>query len=176
MLEGALSILAASVVGVEVEAEFTPIYTGQPLFAEVDAFLRGLGFQLFDLRPCYWKRAAGRTVGGPHGQIVWADALYLKSLTTLAGTTARTDPASRKSKWLRAISTCLLYGYYDYAIEVAAKAEDIFTADERATIDGRLRAREGQDGSLPRFPGGAVLRPSPGESGDSLAPRRKAGR
>ena len=37
VLEGAASALAAGVVGVEVEVEFAPIYTGQPLFADVDA-------------------------------------------------------------------------------------------------------------------------------------------
>ena len=69
VLEGAASALASTVTGVEVEVEFTPIYQGQPLFADVDAFLRERGYLLFDLRPCYWKRAAGRAIGGPRGQI-----------------------------------------------------------------------------------------------------------
>ena len=73
ILEGAAGALASTVVGVEVEVEFAPIYTDQPLFADVDAFLRPLGFHLFDLRPCYWKRAAGRELGGPRGQVIWAE-------------------------------------------------------------------------------------------------------
>jgi FkbM family methyltransferase len=88
VLQGGAGILEASVLGAEVEVEFTPIYSEQPLFADVDGLLRGLGFLLFDLRPCYWKRAAGRSIGGPRGQIIWADALYLKSIPALTAAIA----------------------------------------------------------------------------------------
>jgi FkbM family methyltransferase len=73
VLQGAREALAGPGIGVEVEVEFTPIYKGQPLFAEVDTFMRGLGYLLFDLKPCYWKRAAGWKAGGSYGQIIWAD-------------------------------------------------------------------------------------------------------
>src|SRR5262245_35004869 len=89
VLQGARAALAASGLGVEVEAEFTAIYKDQPVFADVDGFMRSLGYQLFDLRPCYWKRAAGRDIGGPRGQIIWTDALYFKSLPALADTIER---------------------------------------------------------------------------------------
>jgi hypothetical protein len=141
---------------VEVEVEFTPIYTGQPLFAEVDSFLRGLGYLLFDLRPCYWKRAAGRAIGGPHGQIIWADALYLKSLPALHAAVAQLNPALRKSKWLRAISISLLYGYYDYALEIA-RAGDLLEPDEREAIERRLNPTGERSGPLPGFPGKRYL-------------------
>lgn len=44
-----------SVVGIEVEVEFAPMYAGQPLFPEVDSFLRGKGFELHDLNRFYWR-------------------------------------------------------------------------------------------------------------------------
>jgi FkbM family methyltransferase len=37
------------VVGLEVEVEFNPLYRGQPLFGEVDRFLRARGFELYRL-------------------------------------------------------------------------------------------------------------------------------
>ena len=40
VLQGARQSLVASAIGVEVEAEFTPIYKQQPVFADVDAYLR----------------------------------------------------------------------------------------------------------------------------------------
>jgi FkbM family methyltransferase len=153
VLEGAARALASSVLGVEVEVEFTPIYTGQPLFAEVDAFLRERGYLLFDLRPCYWKRAVGRGVGGPRGQIIWADALYLKSVTALRATVARLDPERRQSKLLRALSIALLYGYGDYALQMTGDLGDLWTAGEGAAIEQQLRAHADPHGSLPKFPG-----------------------
>lgn len=153
VLEGAVQALASSVAGVEVEVEFTPIYKEQPLFADVDAYMRRLGYFLFDLRPCYWKRAAGRDVGGAYGQIIWADALYLKSVTALQLTIATLPADARKSKWLRAISVALLYGYYDYAIEIVRGSDAAFSAEERTLIERRLREAGTQRGPVPPFPG-----------------------
>jgi FkbM family methyltransferase len=152
VLQGGASILEASVLGAEVEVEFTPIYSEQPLFADVDALLRRLGFLLFDLRPCYWKRAAGRSIGGPRGQIIWADALYLKSIPALTAAIARLDPAVRKIKWLKAVSIALLYGYFDYALEIA-HASDSLDAEERSIIERRLHEAGTRQAALPRFPG-----------------------
>lgn len=153
VLQGAKDALAGPGVGVEVEVEFTPIYKGQPLFADVDAFMRGLGYLLFDLKPCYWKRAAGWTAGGSYGQIVWADALYLKSVPALNRSLAALPADIRRSKVLRAISVALLYGYFDYAIEIAATAGSELGTDERAAIERRLRERGEDHGPLPLFPG-----------------------
>jgi len=50
-----------NVVGIEVEVEFSELYEKQPLFNDVDNFIRDKGFELFDLRRGYWIRkvAAG---------------------------------------------------------------------------------------------------------------------
>ena len=153
VLQGSADALTSSGLGVEVEVEFTPIYKRQPLFAEVDTFMRGLGYLLFDLKPCYWKRAGGWKAGGPYGQIIWADALYLKGVPALQSTLARVSPDTRKSKVLRAISVALLYGYFDYALEIAARSGDALAPDERALIERRIRERGEGHGPLPLFPG-----------------------
>jgi FkbM family methyltransferase len=153
VLQGARHLLATAVSGVEVEVEFTPIYRGQPLFADVDRFLRDLGFALFDLRPCYWKRAAGRTLGGPRGQIIWADALYLKGLGALETSLASLDAAARKAKLLKAIAVALLYGYCDYALEITRHATTVLTNDERASIERELRTAGARDFDRTDFPG-----------------------
>jgi FkbM family methyltransferase len=152
VLQGAERLLASSVLGVEVEVEFTPIYRDQPLFADVDAYLRRLGFHLFDLRPVYWKRAAGRNIGGPRGQIVWADALYLKTVPALAAAIAPMAPERRKAKVLKAISIALLYGYFDYALELAATAGDALSGEERDRIERQVR-KGGAASGTPEFPG-----------------------
>ena len=153
VIEGAAHALATSGIGVEVEVEFAPLYTGQPLFADVDTTLRSLGYSLFDLRPCYWKRSAGRTLGGPNGQIVWADALYLKNVVELKRSLEPLDPEARKSKVLRAMSVSLIYGYWDYAMEIALETEQYFDPDERALIIEGLRRGGSAGRTTWRFPG-----------------------
>jgi len=49
ILEGAEKTLQKNVFGIEVEVEFIDIYEGQPLFGDVDNFLRKRGFELFDI-------------------------------------------------------------------------------------------------------------------------------
>lgn len=139
VLEGASRALARSVIGVEVEVEFAPIYKNQPLFADVDALLRPMGYELFDLRPCYWKRADGRGLGGPYGQIIWADALYLKSLPALRQMVEPLDASRRSSKMLRALSVALLYGYVDYALQIVHDTSVVWTSEERAVLESSLR-------------------------------------
>ncbi len=157
VLEGGARALAASAVGAEVEVEFASVYKGQPLFADVDRFMRGLGYLLFDVRPCYWKRAAGRALGGSYGQIIWADALYLKSVPALRASLAGMAPDVRQSKVLRAIAVALLYGYYDFALEIATLNGELLPADQRATLEQRLRQLGGRNDALPAFPGRRTL-------------------
>ncbi|WP_207459125.1 FkbM family methyltransferase [Azospirillum sp. SYSU D00513] len=50
------------------EVMFSPSYEGQDLFADVDAYLRGSGFRLFNLYDLY---------SHPDGQLLQGDALYV---------------------------------------------------------------------------------------------------
>lgn len=152
VLQGAARALESLAVGIEVEVEFTPIYQGQPLFADVDRYASSLGYQLFDVRPCYWKRAAGRGIGGPRGQIIWADALYLKGVPALRRTLAALEPDRRTAKLLKAISVAVLYGYYDYALEILHECGEDLADSDRALIARRL-GTAGASGVFHRLPG-----------------------
>lgn len=95
VLKGAEHTLE-SVELIEVEVEFNEMYQGQPLFADVDSFLRRRGFELWRLGPIvhyaspamadvptarmetfFTDRLASATDGA--GQLFWAQAYYLKS-------------------------------------------------------------------------------------------------
>jgi len=68
---------------IEVEVEMVEIYQGQPLFGEVDLFLRDEGFLLVDLRPYRWRRADVPFLApAAGGEITFADALYLRDPAT----------------------------------------------------------------------------------------------
>lgn len=66
---------------IQVEVSFLERSKGQPLFAEVDAFLRSKGFQFHDFvgfeRGPF--KALGQEISAPQGrQVLWSDAYYVK--------------------------------------------------------------------------------------------------
>jgi FkbM family methyltransferase len=153
VLEGASEALRACVIGVEVEVGFSEFYIDQPLFGDVDRFMRNAGFSLFDIRPCYWKRAIGQAEGGPRGQLIWGDALYFKSPAGLAETARAFEGTRRTATVLKAISVALLYGYADYALELTHDHTLPLEPDERARIDRHVRGAAARRNSMPEFPG-----------------------
>lgn len=83
VLAGAPNLLEKALV-VHTEVEFVPLYSGQPLFAEMDMALRQHGYSLFSLgnlesrayRPFAEEQAAFQKTR----QVLWTDAVYVKSL------------------------------------------------------------------------------------------------
>lgn len=81
VFRGGVNILK-DVLVIQTEVEFLPLYKEQPLFAEVDAFLRGQGFQFHRM-----SSQSGRTfkplvvnndLDAAMSQILWADAIYVR--------------------------------------------------------------------------------------------------
>ncbi len=87
-------------LGLEVEVEFNPIYEGQPLFSDVDRFLRERGFVLWRLNHlCHYAEQPSGIVPGEDdpvyggyrvshktgvGRLYWADAVYFKDYAQFA--------------------------------------------------------------------------------------------
>ena len=72
ILQGATRVLE-NVVMIESEVEFNPLYVGQPLFGDLDAYLRTRGFVLLGLRRSAWRRSNALALGGTivHGDALW---------------------------------------------------------------------------------------------------------
>lgn len=153
ILRGARDVLGRSIIGLEVEVEFAPIYSGQPLFGDVDGYLRECGFDLFDLRPCYWKRARGAALGGPYGQMIWADALYLRRSEDLPALAGRLQGDSATAKMLKAITIALNFGYCDLAVEWTRAGSGTLNADQRLAAEQSIHAHSQGVRRLPSFPG-----------------------
>lgn len=119
ILTGGEEILTRT-FAVEVEVEFIPIYAGQPLFSDVDSFLRNAGFSLFDLRRHWWKRDVDADILS-RGQMVFADALFLRDfvsapLAEFASFFANSIDANAKRE--RCVALASLLGYSDYAAQL----------------------------------------------------------
>ena len=87
VLENGVNVLNTAVL-VQVEVEFVELYKGQPLFSDVDSFLRSRGFQFH----CFDGGVAGRPFkplmidndpNKPFNQALWADAYYVKDWMNL---------------------------------------------------------------------------------------------
>jgi FkbM family methyltransferase len=154
ILQGGEKTISNSVFGIEVEVEFASMYQGQPLFADVDNYLRSIGYQLFDLRPCYWKRSIGKDYGGPKGQIIFADALYFRDYKSFHKISDKiSDMVEKKSKILRSLSLCVLYGYLDYALELVGSTYGVFSDDEYNLIKVALTSEIPISNKIPYFRG-----------------------
>jgi hypothetical protein len=95
ILQGGIRSLCA-VRALEVEVEFNPIYRGQPVFADVDSFLRREGFVLWRLsNQVHYSRGGAPALLSENdsvfyddrqrvtheaygGQLYWANAFYVK--------------------------------------------------------------------------------------------------
>jgi FkbM family methyltransferase len=110
ILKGADRFLATSVVGLQIEMEFSPFYEGQPLFGAVDEYLRSFGFMLFDLSRNRYRRAAMARDLITRGQLLWGDAIYLRDYRSLTGNGA-------KERALKLSVIAGLLGVHDYALE-----------------------------------------------------------
>jgi FkbM family methyltransferase len=154
ILEGATSILAESVFGLEVEVEFAELYQEQPLFSHVDLFVRKFGFDLINLRTVSWKRTAGASVGNAKGQLMFADALYFRQPLQMIENLKNLDRRFARGKLLRAISICQIYGFFDYGLELLDLAAlNLFESSEIIELQTHLRAEAPRTGRLPNFPG-----------------------
>ncbi len=80
VLRGATRLLEQQVLALEVEVNFIELYQGQPLFSDVDAYLRQREFTLFDIgQRWYAKRREVPLSSRQHiGQLIWTDGFYFR--------------------------------------------------------------------------------------------------
>ncbi len=154
ILQGAERTIKEQVLGVEVEVEFNELYQNQPLFRDVDNFVRKQGFELFDIQTAHWKRTVGKNYHKKRGQLVFGNALYLrKSEDILKIIDSMPEIRAKKAKVLKAIAVSSLYGYFDYAKEVLGVVADIFDKAELDAIEKFIAGSVRWENFLPNFKG-----------------------
>ncbi len=111
ILKGAETFLKNTVLGLRVEVEFSPIYKNQPLFSDVDSFVRSCGFVLFDLSRHRYRRGAAPRQLPTIGQLVYGHAYYMKDYRLISGPDAW-------QQILKLIMVADYFGAWDYAYEM----------------------------------------------------------
>ena len=128
ILKGARKALFNDVFSLEIEVEFAELYENQPLSGDIDKYLSDYGFQLMDYgNLTYMKGKNSIGIAGNKGQLIAADALYFKSLDFVKSNIQKIN----FDKFINMILICIVYGYYDYALEVCmvAKEKKVYCQD-----------------------------------------------
>lgn len=162
ILKGAENSLLNTVYGIEVEIEFLELYKDQPLFADVDNYIRSLGFDLYDIRPCLWKRKYSKMNDQSKGQIIFGDALYFKSKNTFNKNLSENYSNTTKiSKLLNSLALLMLYEHYDRANEHLNNYKNYFSKYEHALLEKTLKLkpniRTKLNESIPYFKGRSTI-------------------
>lgn len=108
-LKGASGILSQT-VAIHCEVEFSEVYSNQPLFGDVDSFLRASGFELIDILNAGY--ATVRSLPRPiaRSRLLWGEAVYMRTPDTIKA--LGPDKIARA-----AVIAHVNYGAYDVAGE-----------------------------------------------------------
>jgi len=85
VLENGMEKLSQAVV-IETEVEFVEVYRGQPLFGDIQTFLRSQGFVLHKLVDISGRNFRPLSTGDPTdamSQFLWADAVFVRDFARL---------------------------------------------------------------------------------------------
>jgi FkbM family methyltransferase len=129
ILRGATRTLAERTVAAIVEVEFCQLYEKQPLFSEVETFMRERGFAFFGFGAMSYRSGRLRHLLGQRSarwqeRLIHADAIFFKD--PLVGNT----PSLPNRAHHVLFASAMLLGYYDLALEVALET---WASGEEAT-------------------------------------------
>ncbi len=120
ILQGAREVLRARTMTLSLEAGFFPTYLEQPLFSEIELFLRGEGFILYgfhDLHHRSQKRLDKKIEFGRE-RLFFTDAVFFRDPLDPANAGVSFSPR----QWRSLLAGALLLGYHDYALELLESA------------------------------------------------------
>jgi FkbM family methyltransferase len=128
ILKGAEKTLKSSVIGISVEVEFIKMYIDQPLFSDIDEYLRSHNFELYDLDLNRKTRSSLSPYASSNldiGQLVQGQALYLRDCTSELGISNLNQKFWNKTKILKMASIHELFNLPDCAIELIQKSQSL---------------------------------------------------
>jgi FkbM family methyltransferase len=115
VLKGAVKTLATNTVSLFVEVEFLQIYEGQPLFSDVEAYLRDQGFSFYGFDKLHFRstrRNNPSVAPRSRERVYWADAIFFKDPFSSAA-----QSLTLRQSYALLISA-ILFRYTDFALEI----------------------------------------------------------
>ncbi|MEQ1761242.1 MAG: FkbM family methyltransferase [Vicinamibacterales bacterium] len=143
VLKGAPKTVGRMAFGLRVETCLNPLYERQPLFTDVDTYVRAQGFEFIDFMHMLRYRRRAATLPGADGavrqdlglgQLVVADPLYFRPPAFVVEHLEPMCPADRQRYVIGALIGCFVYGRLDYALELLAHAAPFLAPPATATM------------------------------------------
>lgn len=117
ILRGGFDVINEKAIGIQLEVEFKELYKSQPLFSEVDSYIREKHkLILFDIRKVFWKYNEGLNIGSSKGQLIWGDVLYFRDPYDFPNWLEKFSSEEATNKTIMACLMSQIYGYHDYAL------------------------------------------------------------
>ena len=143
VLKGAGEALKSTLLA-EIEVSFFRRYADQPLFADIEAFMAGRGFELIDLLKLKRYRSSNslsiRNAGVPKGErsgrVAYGDAIFLRSRETILSAAKADQGASL----LRAVVALVAYGKTDMAAQLIDEGAALLEPAQTAAIRNALKS------------------------------------
>jgi hypothetical protein len=92
VLQNAMRTMSSALI-IQIEVEFLELYQGQPMFADVDIFLRAQGFQFHTFAEvgsrAFKPLAPQGNLNAGFRQYLWSDAIYVRDWMHLEGLSDR---------------------------------------------------------------------------------------
>lgn len=141
VLKGATKSLQ-NVKGIRVEVSFMERFIDEPLFGEVDAFLRQHGFELFILSREHWLRRNLTYGANSYPQLVWADAVYFLTLERVIERLSHLSKRERELDVAKYVVLLICYGAHDYAMEIVASTleKDLISSEIAEELRQSIRS------------------------------------
>jgi FkbM family methyltransferase len=136
VLKGATRALD-QILGCELEVSFIELYKNQPLFAEIDQFMRKNGFFLADIERFWWRRNSMPLNLQERGTLAYGNAFYLKE---------NASKPSDQTTAIKASIICSAMGLEELSWEIVENATEsgLFSPTENLDFQGWIRNRRSQ--------------------------------
>lgn len=125
-------------IGIELEVEFSELYIGQPLFSDVHNYISNKGFTLYDIKRYYWKRRLHNGNITNKGQLIFGDALYIKSPEEIIKNISLSTFDDRITYIIKALYVYISYGLYDLALKLLSNSSEL-TSENKTQIKKYIR-------------------------------------
>lgn len=129
VLQGASEILRRSTLAIITEVEFMELYSQQPLFSDVDLYLREQEFSLFDLGTIHRDQRRNIPIISSYhpGPPMWADAFYFRDLISRKYKNQLQTP----STMLKLACIADILSFPDYALEILEYLTVTYGSDKK---------------------------------------------
>ena len=117
ILKGGEQTLRESSVALFVEVEFMQLYENQPLFSDVEHYLRQLGFSFYGFDSLHYRstqRSDNNIAPKSRERVYWADAVFFKDPLSPSWNSNFSD-----RQWHILFISAIIFGYIDFALEIA---------------------------------------------------------